>query len=57
MATEKPKLEETDEAWQFFWDGFTQLVPKDVVKTKKEALALAEKAHKDWQENQPPAEA
>lgn len=57
MADAKPKVEETDEAWQFFYDGFSQLVPKDVVKTKKEALELAEKSYKVWLKQQtPPAE-
>jgi hypothetical protein len=55
MADEKPKLEETEESYQFFYEGFSQLVPKSVIKSKKKAQEFADESHKEWLKSQPPA--
>ena len=54
MSDIKPtETKEYDDGWQFFYDGWTMVVPKDVKKTEKAALILANKEYKAWLENQP----
>ena len=50
--SEKPEVIETEENWQFNYPGFAQVVPKDVVKTKKEASELADNSYADFKKRQ-----
>lgn len=52
-----PKFIELEDAYEFQYPGWLQNVPKYLVKNKKEALEIAEREYKKWQDQpKPPQE-